>query len=79
MSERLTDEQLSEIVDAAYNELFRLCRPDERWRMSIPANPLRDSDLIIVDCLNALKDRADQLKAQNDAARAALVDPEVGA
>lgn len=41
-------------TEDAKNEVVRLCTPGESWRMSIPANPQRDSDLILMDALNRL-------------------------
>lgn len=39
-------------ADRAGDEVDRLCEPRKtEWRMSIPANPDRDSDLIIGDSL----------------------------
>ena len=45
-------EALRALADAGYDEIVRLCRPTEHWRMSVPADPTRDSDLILADvCL----------------------------
>lgn len=38
---------IKERVDRTHAEMVRLTKPDEHWRMSIPARPDRDSDLII--------------------------------
>lgn len=51
-----------------HDEIHRLCRPGENWRMTIPANPQRDSDLILSDVLDALEAEIKGLKA-HDAAR----------
>ena len=47
-------EALAEKVERAHAEIARLC-DGERWRMSIPADPKRDSDLILTDALDALE------------------------
>ena len=43
------------LIERARDEVGRICaaQRDERWRMSIPANPERDSDLIIDAALGA--------------------------
>lgn len=53
----LTPEQLTEIrahITRAHTEVGEVCRRTgaSRWRMSIPANPARDSDPIISGALN---------------------------
>lgn len=47
-------EVLDAKVERAHAEIARLC-DGERWRMSIPADPKRDSDLILTDALDALE------------------------
>lgn len=47
---------LRERIEAAKDEVVRLCEPGERFRMSIPANVRRDSDLILMDGLNAVEE-----------------------
>jgi hypothetical protein len=44
-------------LNRAYDEVVRLCMPGNNgWRMSVPADPARDSDLIIANALDlALK------------------------
>src|SRR5262245_24553129 len=68
----LTPEQLAEIrahLDHAHAEVKALCQePYHRWRMSIPAQPDRDSDLIISAGLKAGDDalaEVDRLTAEN--------------
>ncbi|MEP7738553.1 hypothetical protein ABKW28_12925 [Nocardioides sp. 31GB23] len=68
-----TDERatLSEVVEAAHAEIHRICQGgDERWRMSIPANPTRDSDLILTAALDGLTDRLAAAVARAEAAEA---------
>lgn len=51
-------------TEVARDEVVRLCQePYARWRMSIPANPSRDSDLIIDKVLAAVPDLIDRLTA----------------
>lgn len=55
-------------TEAAKNEVVRLCTPGESWRMSIPANPERDSDLILMAALNrlsAMEDLVDEWANDN--------------
>lgn len=40
-------------IEKARQHVFALCKGDERWTMRVPANPERDSDLLICDALNA--------------------------
>lgn len=44
-----------QMIDAAMDEVIRVCSIDQRPRMSIPANPKRDTDLILMDALHAAK------------------------
>lgn len=64
----------------AHDEVSRLCCGNDRgWRMSIPANDARDSDLIISAALydlEALVAYARTLEAENERLRAALVSPD---
>lgn len=54
-------------LDAAHAEIHRICQdPRHNFRMSIPANPERDSDLIITAALTAAEGEIDRLKAMND-------------
>ena len=55
--------RLREVAEAAYSEVVRLCQRDERWRMSIPANPNRDSDLLLGEALAAMPTLLDRLEA----------------
>ena len=55
--------RLREVAEAAYSEVVRLCQRDERWRMSIPANPSRDSDLLLGEALAAMPLLLDRLEA----------------
>lgn len=48
-----TPDTLRAVIERARDEVVRLCDPHEHWRMSIPANPRRDSDLILMDALDA--------------------------
>jgi hypothetical protein len=43
----------SERIEAAKDEVVRLTDQDSRFRMSIPAEPKRDSDLLLMDGLDA--------------------------
>lgn len=55
--------------------------PHRRWRMSIPAQPGRDSDLIIMAALGdavILALKVEQLRAQRDAARRELARRDTG-
>jgi len=40
-------------IERAHQEVYRVCQPLQHWRMSVPADPERDSDLIIEDGLIA--------------------------
>ena len=61
---------LREQAERAHSEIARLCSApvDSRWRMSIPANPERDSDLILSDALTALERALDAETERADAA-----------
>lgn len=39
-------------ADAAFDEVIRVCSVTGQWRMSIPANPQRDSDLLLTAALD---------------------------
>ena len=73
MSEPLSAERLAEIrarAEAALDEVVRMCAepPHLRWRWSIPANPQRDSDLILSGSLMDVPDllaEVDRLAAEN--------------
>ena len=54
-------EALRALADAGYDEIVRLCRPTEHWRMSVPADPTRDSDLILADVCRAVPALLDAL------------------
>lgn len=47
MAAELDLEAISARHEAAYDELIRICSVGEHTRMSIPANPARDTDLLI--------------------------------
>ncbi len=44
--------------EAAHQEVIRLCEPGANWRMSIPADMRRDSDLIITEALTGAEHQA---------------------
>ena len=50
-------------IEVAHTELIRILSVNEQTRMSIPANPSRDTDLIIVAALDAGRDLAAALSA----------------
>lgn len=61
--------ELRKLTDAAIDEAVRLCEPGSQWRMSIPADSKRDSDLLIIDALNnvpKLLDAVDKVLALCD-------------
>jgi hypothetical protein len=73
MATEMTDERLAAIkaaVEKAHRELGEVCSAgvSRRWRMSIPADFTRDSDLIIGDGLRG----ANELAAEVERLRAAL-------
>lgn len=45
--------ELAQKVERAHAEIARLC-DGGRWRMTVPVDPKRDSDLILTDALDAL-------------------------
>lgn len=61
MSEPMTASRLADIkakVERAHAEIFDVAElgPVNRWRMSIPANSDRDTDLIVSDALDGTED-----------------------
>ena len=61
MRELMTAERLAEIrasVERAHTEIGEVCAkgPRIRFRMSVPANPGRDTDLIVSDALKGAED-----------------------
>lgn len=77
MSEPLSPERIADIaakVERAHTEIGEVCSegPRNRFRMSIPANPGRDTDLIVSEALKSAEDlltEVETLRAQ----RAALL------
>jgi hypothetical protein len=71
--EPMTAERLAEIrasIERAHTEIGEVCAqgPRSRFRMSVPANPDRDTDLIVSDALKGAEDllaEVDRLKADN--------------
>ncbi|MGH3376006.1 MAG: hypothetical protein ACRDP6_14805 [Actinoallomurus sp.] len=64
-------------IDRAHTEVGEICRRTGpgRWRMSIPARPDRDSDLLISTALargERLADEVERLRAQQAASEATL-------
>ncbi|WP_433520079.1 hypothetical protein ACQP2T_63805 (plasmid) [Nonomuraea sp. CA-143628] len=77
MPEPLSPERLAEIraaFERAHTEIGEVCAegPHNRWRWSIPANPARDTDLIVSDALKGAED----LLAEVDRLTAALANEE---
>lgn len=65
----------TEIFDRADAELHSLCHGSRRWTMRIPAEPERDSDLVIGAALEAGRKAAeerDALRAKLETTRDAL-------
>jgi len=70
---------MSNEEQAAWDELDRLTSgsPGKLWRWSIPADPERDSDLILSAGLNTLANERDAAYAAINAMRAHLVAAEL--
>ena len=49
-------------IERAMDEVSRLCKPGEQFRMSIPANREHDSDLIISEALRAAREEIAALR-----------------
>ena len=81
MADPMAPEQLAEagqLIERAHKEIADLCKlGPSRWRMSIPAQPDRDSDLILSAALKAGEEalaEAERLRAERARAVAALGD-----
>jgi hypothetical protein len=62
-------------VDKAHAHIGDLCTGRSRWKMTIPVNPERDSDLILTEALvdaERLMAEVNQLRAQRDKVLAIL-------
>ncbi|MFI6496842.1 hypothetical protein [Nonomuraea typhae] len=74
MREPLSADRLAEIraqIERAHTEVGDVCSrpPRKRFKMSVPADPERDTDLIITAALKAAEDLADEverLRAERD-------------
>lgn len=70
MSDLLLDlEAIETRAKRAHSEIVRLCKPGEHWRMSIPAQVDRDSDLVLSATANdaeRLLEAVTQLQARVD-------------
>lgn len=69
MSDEIHEDEVRGRFDAAYAEVVRLCSGRDRgqWRMSVPANVARDSDLLItaaLDDIPKLLDRIEELEVE---------------
>jgi hypothetical protein len=59
-------------IERAYTEVGEVAKQgaDRRWRMSIPANRERDSDLLIANALDAGRLMAAELRAAREVVKA---------